>query len=289
MKRLMIAGACALAAGCGDDRTRDGALPEWASGPAVEVIGRAYIELPPNRAEFGVSFEATADSSAEASRMVIERAIVAAQAIREIAGDQALIITSLDVEPYYEQVTVQVGEFEEELVENEHPDALLGYVATADVEVELRDPTLASEARGAALAASPTNAGSIYFSLEPDAEQQRAVYQAAVEDADARARAAAAATGRSLKRTLLVQEGTGSCLGYLTSPAGRVALEGGGRGRESVMVTGVQRGLFDFAQDAAGATLDFGELAARAGDYALSADPAPQRLTATVCAVYAVR
>ncbi len=291
MKRLAAA-ACAAAvlAGCGEDRTRDGRLPEWASGPSIEVIGRAYIEVPPNRARFSVTFEEKAPTSAEASAIVIERAKTTAEAVREIAEGDVLITSNLDVEPYYEQITRRVGEFEEEIVENEHPDALLGYVASASLDVTVLDPDRATGARGAALAASPTYADQIYFYLEPSSSDQRAAFHAAAEDAQDRARLAAEATGKSLGRPLLVQEGDAQCLGYLTSPAGRSPVDPSAYedfGREKITVTGSRNRRDEFS--ASFGAVDAAALIASAGDYALAADPEPQRVSATVCAVYAVR
>lgn len=123
--------------------------------PTIEVLGRAFVEQAPNRARFNVEFEEKNEHSAAASAAVVERANRAAEAIRLASDGEVRITSNLDVRPYYRQVTRRLNEFNEQLVENVHPDALLGYVARVSVNVEVLDPEQAAAARGAALAAGP--------------------------------------------------------------------------------------------------------------------------------------
>lgn len=258
------------------------APPQDKSGehrPTIEVLGRAFVEQAPNRARFSVEFEEKNEDSAVASAAVVERANRAAEAIR-LASDGAVRITSnLNVRPYYRQVTRRLNEFNEQLVENVHPDALLGYVARVSVSVEVLDPELAAAARGAALAAGPVQSSSLGFYLEPTAEGQRAAYAAAVEDAQRRAELAAKAGGATLGALQLLQEGQGPCLG---APATETGYRGG--------AMALSRGAAEVAaaplppRDASPQ-----QLAAAAEQFALAADLQPQRMEGRVCALYTLK
>ena len=168
--------------------------PIWARGPVIEAQGRAFIEVPANRSRFNVTFERSEAESTDATAAVVDVATVATKAIRQAANDQVRITANLIVRPYYQQVErriskdVGAGRTEQsvQLVENVHPDALLGYVASVRIDVTVLAPEHTDAVRGAALAAGPTSAGFIRFSLEPTAENQRAAFSAAIEDAHAR-------------------------------------------------------------------------------------------------------
>lgn len=275
MKRmLMIAAAPLLLAACGWDGI--GGEAPWLQGPAIEAQGRAYVEMAPNRARFSVVFERRANASEAASEAVVRLANEASDAVRLAVGEEAVRITSdLHLRPYYQQVTRRRGEHVEDLVENVHPEALLGYVARVTVQVVVLAPEHAARARGAALAAGPVDAGGLSFYLEPDAEAQRRVFAAAVQDAAARARLIADESSVRLGSLLLLREGGQPCLGQPSTPPGVEAYE-----RMSVAAAAPQ-----MLGDATPAQ----RYAKAADDYALAADMTPQRVEARVCAIYAVR
>jgi uncharacterized protein len=247
--------------------------------PTIEVLGRAFVEQAPNRARFNVEFEEKNEDSAAASAAVVEHANRAAEAIRLASDGQVRITSNLNVRPYYRQVTRRLNEFNEQLVENVHPDALLGYVARVSVSVEVLDPGQAAAARGAALAAGPVQSSALGFYLEPTAEGQRAAYEAAVEDAQLRAELAAKAGGAVLGGLQLLQEGQGPCLGTAVT-------ETGYRGRTVALARG--------AAEASAAPLpprdaSSQQLAAAAEQFALAADLQPQRIEGQVCAIYTLK
>lgn len=290
MKRIgiLLTGASALVlSGCDLAESNASPTPVWARGPVIEAQGRAYVEMPANRSQFSVSFEGRDADSAEASRIAVERANLATEAVRLATEGQVRVTANLSVQPYYQQVTQQISEFQERLIENRHPDALLGYVATVQMHVVVLDPAVTSQARGAALAAGPVNSGNVDFFLEPTVENQRAAFAAAVEDATQRAQIVADAAGDTLGVIVTLQEGSGPCLGRPSTDTGfddaydeyaRLAAppspppppppppppSPGGDGRS--------------AQD----------LLDAAGGLALAADQEPQRVTANVCAIFAV-
>ena len=250
------------------------------SGHAVRVIeaqGRAFIEVPANRSSFNVTFERNEAESTDATAAVVDVVTVATQAIRQAANDQVRINANLSVRPYYQQIERSRGD-NVELIENVHPDALLGYVASVRINVTVLAPERTDAVRGAALAAGPTSAGAVRFSLEPTVENQRTAFSAALDDAHARARAAAELSGAQLGKLLLVQEGRGPCVG---SPSTRV-------GRSAIPPPPMPPPPPAKLAGTSGATA-VQEIVDAAERYALAADPNPQRVEARICTVYAVR
>ena len=161
------------------------ATPIWARGPVIEAQGRAFIEVPANRSSFNVTFERNEAESTDATAAVVDVATVATQAIRQAANDQVRINANLSVRPYYQQIERSRGD-DVVLVENVHPDALLGYVASVRIIVTVLAPERTDAVRGAALAAGPTAAGAVRFYLEPTVENQRTAFSSALDDAHAR-------------------------------------------------------------------------------------------------------
>ncbi|MDQ2077867.1 SIMPL domain-containing protein [Marinimicrobium sp. ABcell2] len=272
----VVAVAATLLLGCGTVQEKQDERPIWARGSVIEAQGRAYVEMAPNRAAFTVNFEHKAEQSEAASSAVVKQANTATEAIRLASDNQVRITSNLSVRPYYSQVKRRYGEHDERLVENIHPDALLGYVATVSVNVTVLDPERAAKARGAALAAGPVNSTQMRFFLEPTTENQRAAYAQAVNDAAERAKLIAEASGSVLGALLVLQEGAGPCLGAPSTETGYAS-----------------RTQFDMAPAfSAGAPAPESRarnLAEAAEPFALAADLQPQHVEARVCAVYSVR
>ena len=254
------------------------ATPIWARGPVIEAQGRAFIEVPANRSSFNVTFERNEAESADATAAVVDVATVATQAIRQAANDQVRINANLSVRPYYQQIESSRGD-NVVLIQNVHPDALLGYVASVRINVTVLAPERTDAVRGAALAAGPTSAGAVRFSLEPTVENQRTAFSAALDDAHARARASADLSGAQLGKLLLVQEGRGPCVG---SPSTRV-------GRSDAIPPPPMPAPPPAAVAGTSGGSAVQEIVDAAERYALAADPTPQRVQARVCTVYAVR
>lgn len=270
---VLLAAAAAMLTSCSPGPDQHDERPVWARGPVLEAQGRAYVEMAPNRASFSVNFESKAERSEEASAAVVELANSATEAIRLASDDEVRITSNLSVRPYYRQVKRRTGEHSEQLVENVHPDALLGYVATVTVNVTVLDPAHAAHARGAALAAGPVDSSPMRFYLEPTTESQRAVYAQAVQDAAQRAQTSAEATGATLGDLLLLQEGAGPCLGTPGSPIG--------------YAQDTRQDAFR-ARAASAPEVSSQALAQAAEQFALAADLQPQRVEARACAVYSV-
>jgi hypothetical protein len=213
MKRVLI---CLAIAGCAIapawaqevDSTRV-VRPYWWDQPVVEGLGRAMVEVEPNRANFTVAFVDTDGSSSKAMEISVARAKLAHEAVKKVAGDKARVKTSVNVVPYYEQYRDRDGN----LQTNTREDKVKGYEATATLTVVLYDIALAGRARAAALALGPQDSGQMNIYLEQTIEMQREAIKVAAADARARAEAAAIAAGGTLGDLIVLQEGSGPCMG----------------------------------------------------------------------------
>jgi hypothetical protein len=196
--------------------------PYWTRRPVIEVLGRAEMEVAPNRAQFSVVYLETDKSANEAMKLVVQRARLAYDTIKKTAGDKARVQTSVDVRPYYEQYRNDDGT----VIENTRADKIKGYEARATLNVMIEgDTALAGKARAGALALGPENSSGLNTYLQQTADMTRAAYEAAVADAAARARATAQASGAPLGKLLAAQEGNGPCLGRWSTMAGRTSGE----------------------------------------------------------------
>ncbi|OYW81785.1 MAG: hypothetical protein B7Z22_15185, partial [Hyphomonas sp. 32-62-5] len=105
-------------------------------------------------------------------------------------------------------------------IDNERSDKIRAYEARVSLSVTVEDVSKAGPARAGALALGPENSTSLSTYLERTTELNREAYEAAVKDGAARAKASAAASGAKLGKLMVVQEGSGPCLGSWASSAG---------------------------------------------------------------------
>jgi len=193
--------------------------PYWWDKPVVEGLGRALIEVAPNRARFDLAFVETADKSDEAMKKAVQRSKIAYDAIKKVAGDKARVSTSVNVTAFYKQYKDKEGNMQT----NYRADQVDGYEARVTMFVTLTDPSLAGRVRAAALALGPQDVNPINIYLEQTPEMQRKALDEAAKDARARAQLSASAAGGRLGDLLIVQEGNDSCMGnWSTSQVARV-------------------------------------------------------------------
>lgn len=192
--------------------------PYWTEKPVIEVLGRANLELPPNRGEFSVQFIETDRDAKSAMQTAVERARGAYAAIKAVAAEHAEVTTSVAVSPYYEQYRDRDGD----RIENRRADKVIGYEARVSVQVLVKNVELAGEARAAALALGPEESNPLSIYLQRSADALRLAYDAAVQDGAERARLSAAAAGAPLGELLVIQEGQGPCLGQWSNGMGAV-------------------------------------------------------------------
>lgn len=191
--------------------------PYWWDKPVVEGLGRAMMDVAPNRAQFDLAYVETDEKSDAAMKKAVAKAKIAYDAIRKVAGDKARTTTSINVTAYYEQYRDKEGN----LQTNTREDKVKGYEARVSMSVRLTDPALAGRARAAAMALGPQDAGRISIYLEQTADMQRDILAEAAKDAKLRAESTARAAGARLGDLLVVQEGSNSCMGSWSS--GQVA------------------------------------------------------------------
>ncbi len=193
--------------------------PYWWDKPVVEGLGRAMIEVAPNRARFDLAFVETDGKSDEAMKKAVQRSKIAYDAIKKVAGDKARVSTSVNVAAYYKQYKDKEGNMQT----NYRADQVDGYEARVSMFVTLTDPALAGKVRAAALALGPQDVNPINIYLEQTPEMQRKALDEAAKDARARAQLSASAAGGRLGDLLIVQEGNDSCMGnWSTSQVARV-------------------------------------------------------------------
>jgi uncharacterized protein len=233
MKRYLLslailAGApCAFAQTAAPQSPRDYqedfyVTPYWTRTPMIEAIGRAELEVAPNRAAFTVTYLETEKDSKDAMTRAVERARLAYDTIKKTAGETARVQSSVSVQPYFEQYRDGDGN----VTENTRADKIKGYQARASMSVTVEDVALAGKARAAALALGPEDSSPLNIYLQQTAEMTRAAYEAAVADGAARAKATASASGTTLGRLMTAQEGGGPCLGRWSTVNGRVPGDG---------------------------------------------------------------
>jgi len=193
--------------------------PYWWDKPVVEGLGRAMIEVAPNRARFDLAFVETDSKSDEAMKKAVQRSKIAYDAIKKVAGEKARVSTSVNVSAYYKQYKDKDGNIQT----NYRADQVDGYEARVTMYVTLTDPALAGKVRAAALALGPQDVNPINIYLEQTPDMQRKALEEASKDARARAQLAATAAGARLGDLLVVQEGNESCIGnWSTSQVARV-------------------------------------------------------------------
>ena len=190
--------------------------PYWTRMPVIEAIGRANMQVAPNRASFSVTYLETDKDAEDAMKLAVQRGKVAYDAVKKIAGDKAVVQSSVSVNAYYEQYRTKDGN----KVENDRADKVAGYEARVTLSVIVEDVAVAGKARAGALALSPESSTPLSTYLEATTEMNRAAYEAAVADGAARAKASAQAAGTKLGKLMVVQEGDGPCLGRWSTTAG---------------------------------------------------------------------
>ncbi|WP_394692475.1 SIMPL domain-containing protein [Hyphobacterium sp.] len=292
-RSILLIGITGMMAGCEMAQQDDAELPR---DRYIEARGRAIVEFVPNQASFEISYEGRADSSETASGLATIRANIATDAIRQIGGDAVFISSDLSVQPYYEQISVQTGEFTQTLRQNRHPDALLGYIATVTLSVETNDLELAPQIRGAAQAAGPSSGSRIDYHLQPTADHHRQAFAAAMEDAAERAQIVARASDSTLDGIVSLREGNQPCVGDLTGTGlaqdfseDRIVVTGSRVGRSELdsispisVISSEQIENEGFSQDLIDAVV------AASDDFSMASDPTMQSLTSFVCAIFAV-
>ena len=206
----------ALAQGAPDFQDQAFTTPYWTRVPVIEVLGRADMQVAPNRASFNVTYLETDKDSKKAMQLAVERGRLAYDTIKKAAGKGSIVQSSVNVTALYEQYRDKDGN----RIDNERSDKIRAYEARVTLTVTVEDVSKAGTARAGALALGPENSSGLSTYLERTTQLNREAYEAAVKDGAERAKATAAASGGKLGKLMVVQEGSGPCLGNWSSMAG---------------------------------------------------------------------
>lgn len=279
MKRAVLLACLSFAAMSLPASAQDATFerPYWLDRSVIEALGRAQAVAPADKASFSVVFVEVASEARAAMLAASDRARLAAAAIRSRGGDAVRISSSADIEAIHEEYRNREGE----RISSERADQIENYAVSVTLNVEISDVSRAASIRAAAMAVGPEDTGDLEYALDDNSPVRLRAYRAAVQDAHARARVAAEASGAVLGRLLVVQEGQGPCLGRWQQGVSR---DRGGvqyspsavhESDEEITVTGSRiRTLRLTAEDIA--------------RMQLPEDTPPLELTAQVCAIYAV-
>jgi uncharacterized protein len=172
--------------------------PAFAQAPSpsesvVVARGEAIVKRTPDRAWVTISAESRAKTSREAQRANADvmSAVVARLKTAGLAGD-ALRTTSIDLQPEFDYANGR--------------QTLRGYVARNSVEARVDDLPKLGDVLDAAVSAGATSIAGVRFDLRERAAAEREALQKAVEDARARANAAASGAGLRVDRVIRIEE-----------------------------------------------------------------------------------
>lgn len=276
--RTLVFLACAAFATAAHAQERTFERPYWLDRAVIESVGRASMETQADRASFSVTFREVAQESREAMFAASDRARLAAAAIRSRGGEGVQIRSSADIQAIHQEYRMRDGE----RVASDRADQIDNYAVSVTLSVSLSNVARAIDVRAAAMAVGPESSSDLQYSLTENAAVRLRAYRAAVEDSAARARAAASASGSTLGRLLVLQEGQGPCLGQWQYGAGA-------RVRDNVQSAPMAVASVDEEVVVTGSRAR--ELRLSAEDIArmrLPEDVPPLQLSAQVCAVYEV-
>ena len=189
------------------DNGRYDKAPWWMREPVIASTGFVQKEVLANRAGFSASFQAVEKSAADATRAATDQVRELMTALAALGPDKVRVTTAVSITPIYDQYRDKDGN----LIPNQRADKIDKYQANVSVSVEVRDLTVLERAYALTVAARPTAAGQVYFSLSPDNEMRSALFGAAVSDAARRARLAAEAAGTRLGPVKLIDPTGRAC------------------------------------------------------------------------------
>ncbi|MBW8880786.1 MAG: SIMPL domain-containing protein [Asticcacaulis sp.] len=181
--------------------------PWWMKDGVITQTGYVYTEVPANRAGFSATFLAVDDSIDKAQAKAVANARVLQQALAKLGKDKVRVSTDFTVRTLYEQYRDSSGT----KVEDQRGDKINGYEASLTLKIEVRDVGLLEKAYALVLAASPTSASDISFSLQASNEDNSWLYNEAVKDARQRAGDATAAAGATLGKIKVIDPNSRAC------------------------------------------------------------------------------
>jgi len=167
--------------------------PPAADIPVVVATGEATVKRAPDRAWVTIAAESRARSPREAQRANAEAMSAVLEKLKGagLAGD-AIQTSSYDLQPEFDYT--------------DGKQTLRGYVARNAVEARVDDLQKLGSVLDLAVGAGATSIRGVRFDLRNRAEAEQEALRRAVEDARARANAAAAGAGMKVERVIRIEE-----------------------------------------------------------------------------------
>jgi uncharacterized protein len=174
-------------------QARAQSAPSTYDFPVVVASGEGTVKRAPDRAWVTIAAESRAKTSREAQRMNAEAmsAVMAKLKGSGLSGD-AVQTSAIDLQPEFDYASGR--------------QTLRGYVARNSVQVRVDDLPKLGEILDAAVGAGATSVTGVRFDLRDRAAAEREALQHAVEDARARASAAASGAGMRVERVVKIEE-----------------------------------------------------------------------------------
>jgi uncharacterized protein YggE len=159
----------------------------------VVAAGEAVVKRAPDRAFVSIAAESRARTSRDAQRLNAE-AMTAVLAKLKSSGvpSDGIETTGYDIQPEFDYANGK--------------QTLRGYVARNSIEVRVDDLPKLGDILDIAVGAGATSVAGVRFDLKDRAGAEREALQHAVEDARARANAAAAGAGLKVDRIVRIEE-----------------------------------------------------------------------------------
>ncbi len=189
----------AMAAGIGSVPALAAEVQIAAQGPIVELTVSELVQATPDTATIGGGVTTRANTAVEAMRQNAAAMSKVVDRLRALGIDRKYIQTSsINLNPQYQYNNDNV------------PPRFLGYDASNQVNVLLRDMAKVGPTLDALVAAGATNVSGPNFSLEADAAAKAQARRTAWQRAEAQAKEYAAMAGYKGVKLLAVAEGISS-------------------------------------------------------------------------------
>jgi uncharacterized protein YggE len=161
--------------------------------PVVVTSGEGEVKKAADRAWVSINAESRAKDPKEAQRANVEAMNAVMQKLRSLSlGNDAIRTTSVDLRPEFDYAGGR--------------QTLRGYVARNTIEVRVDDIEKVGEVVSASVSSGATSVGALRFDIKQREEAEREALRIAVQNARARADAAASGAGMRVERIVRIED-----------------------------------------------------------------------------------
>jgi len=168
------------------------ATPPIPEPPVVVTSGEGSVKRAPDQAWVTLAVESRAKTSREAQRLNADAMAAVMAKLKGMLPADAVRTIAYDLQPEFDYANGR--------------QTLRGYVARNALDVRVDDLPKLGDVLDASVGAGATSVNNIRFDLKDRASAEREALQKAVEDARARATAAATGAGMKIDRILRIEE-----------------------------------------------------------------------------------